>query len=245
VGPLQIKKPEGMITVSASATSTEKRALIDAGKEAGLKTVHLISTPVAAALGAGLPITEPKGSVIIDIGNGTTEIGVFSLGGTVSGAAIRVGSSNIDEAIVRFMRREHNMVIGQDEIKRIKHDFVDLMGESTVSTVVHGRNLHQGTPKTATIKLGQLNPYIETVLMRINAILRKVMERTPPDILSDVIHSGIILSGGGVKLNGLPEYFSKKLHVAFVIAEDPESATINGAQAALLHLDEYRRSLLS
>lgn len=245
VGPLQFKKPEAMITVSASATSTEKRALIDAGKEAGLKTVHLIRTPVAAALGAGLPITEPRGSVIMDIGNGTTEIGVFSLGGTVSGAAIRVGGANIDEAIERFMRREHNMVIGHDEIKRIKHKFVDLGGESTASTVVHGRNLHQGTPKTVTIKLGQLNPYVEGVLQRIIIIMRKVMERTPPDLLSDVIHSGVILSGGGAQMIGLPEYLSKKLHVAFIVAEEPELTTIKGAQAAIIHLDEYKRSLLA
>ena len=245
IGPLQFKKPEAMITVSASATSTEKRALIDAGKEAGIKTVHLIRTPVAAALGAGLPITEPKGSVIVDIGNGTTEIGVFSLGGTVSGAAIRVGGSNIDEAITRFMRREHNMIIGHDEIRRIKHEFVDLMGESTTSTVVHGRNLHQGTPKTVTIKLGQLNPYIELVIQRIVSIMRKVMERTPPDLLSDVIHSGIVMSGGSSQLTGLPEYLSKKLHVAFVVTDEPELTTVKGAQAAIIHLEEYRRSLLS
>ncbi len=245
VGPLQFKKPEAMITVSASATSTEKRALIDAGKEAGIKTVHLIRTPVAAALGVGLPITEPKGSVIVDIGNGTTEIGVFSLGGTVSGAAIRTGGANIDEAITVFMRREHNMVIGHDEIKRIKHEFVDLVGESTTSTVVHGSNLHQGTPKTVTIKLGQLNPYIETVIQRVVLVMRKVMERTPPDLLSDVIHSGVILSGGGSQLKGLPEYLSKKLHVSFIVAEEPELATVKGAQAALIHLEEYRRSLLA
>lgn len=245
LGPIQFKKPEAMITVSASATSTEKRALIDAGKEAGIKTVHLIQTPVAAALGAGLPITEPKGSVIVDIGSGTTEIGVFSLGGTVSGAAIRVGGSNIDEAIVRFMRREHNMVIGNDEIKRIKHQFVDLNGESLVATTVHGRNLHQGTPKTVTIKLGQLNPYIEGALQRVVAIMRKVMERTPPDLLSDVIHSGVILSGGSSQLKGLPAFLSKKLNVAFIVADEPELASVKGAQAALLHLEEYRRSLLS
>lgn len=245
LGPLQLTKPEAMISVSASATSTEKRALIDAGREAGLKTVHLISTPIAAALGSGLPITEPKGNVVIDIGGGTTEIGVFSLGGTVSGAAIRIGSNNIDEAIARFMRREHNMVIGQEEIKQIKHTFVNLVGESTTSMVVHGRNLHQGTPKTVTIKLGQLNPYIETVIQRMINVLRKVMEKTPPDLLSDVIHDGILLTGGGSQLGGLTEYLSKKLHVAFVIAAEPELATVKGALAAINHLDSYRKTLLT
>ncbi len=245
LGPIQLKKPEAMITVSASATSTEKRALIDAGKEAGLKSVYLIKNPVAAALGVGLPITEPKGSIVVDIGKGTTEIGVFSLGGAVSGAAIRLGGNNIDEAIQRFMRREHGILIGQDETKRIKKDFVDLGGESTTSLAVHGRSIHQGTPKTATIKLGQLNPYIESVLQRVIVIMRKVMERTPPDILSDVIHGGVVLSGGSSQLKGLDSFLSKKLNVAFIPSDEPELATVKGAQAAINHLDEYRKNLVS
>ena len=245
LGPIQLKRPEAMISVSASATSTEKRALIDAGKEAGLKNVYLIKTPVAAALGVGLPITEPKGSVIMDIGKGTTEIGVFSLGGAVSGAAIRLGGNNIDEAIQRFMRREHTIIIGQEETTQIKQDFIDLMGDTTTSMVVHGRSIHQGTPKTTTIKLGQINPYVESVLQRIIVLMRKVMERTPPDLLSDVIHNGVVLSGGTSQLKGLDEYLSKKLNVAFVVAEEPELATVKGAQAAINQLDEYRRSLVS
>lgn len=245
VGRLQLKKPEAIISVSSSATSTEKRALIDAGKDAGLQNVHLIRGAVAASLGSALPITEARGNVIVDIGSGTTEIGVYSLGGEVASHARRIGGRAIDEAIARFMRREHGMAVGTDEIERIKTDFLDLGGDGTLSLSVHGRNTIQGLPKTTSIKLGHLKPYIETALERTVMAIRKVLEETPPDLIADVIKYGIVLSGGGANLEGLPSYLSKRLNVAVSVAQDPSLATIKGSNIALTHLEDYKRSLLA
>ncbi len=245
VGRFQIKKPEAMITVSGSATSTERRALIDAGREAGLQQVFLIRGAVAAALGAGLPITEPRGNLIVDMGAGTTEIGVFSLGGIVAQGAIRVGGNAIDESIQRFMRREHGMQIGGDETRRIKTEFLSLKLREAHTMTVHGRSTIQGLPKSTTVKLPHLQSYVETTLERIVIAIRRVLEQTPPDLISDIIRHGLILSGGSAQIGGLSEYFTKRLHVACIVAQDPQLCTIKGAHMALTHLDDYKRSLLA
>ncbi len=245
MGRFQVKKPEAMITVSGSATSTERRALIDAGKEAGLQGVYLIKGSVAAALGAGLPITEARGNVIVDIGSGTTEIGVFSLGGVVAQEAVRVGGRSIDDSIVRFMRREHGMAIGKEEVFRIKSEFLTMKSETNTTLEVHGSSTIQGLPKTSTIKLNHLQAYVETALERIVIVIRKVLEQTPPDLVGDIIKHGIILSGGGAKIDELSSYFARRLHVAFMLSQDPELASIKGANQALTHLNDYKRSLLT
>lgn len=245
IGRFQIKKPEAMITVSGTATSTERRALIDAGREAGLQQVFLIRGSVAAALGAGLPLTEPRGNLIVDIGAGTTEIGVFSLGGIVAQGAIRVGGNAIDDAIQRFMRREHGMQIGNEETHRIKTEFLSLKTQESHTMTVHGRSTLQGLPKSTSVKLPHLQAYVETTLERIVIAIRRVLEQTPPDLISDIIRHGLVLSGGSAQLRGLPEYFTKRLHVACIVAQDPELCAIKGAHMALTHLDDYKRSLLS
>ena len=245
VGRLQLKRPEAMITVSDTATSTEKRALVDAGKEAGLQNVHLIRSAVAAALGAGLPITEARGNVIVDIGAGTTEIGIFSLGGIVAQHAMRTGGQTIDEAVLRFLRREHGLVAGAAEIRRIKHDFIDLRLVENREFTVHGRSTIQGGPKTVAVKLHHIQPHLETALERTVIAIRRVLDRTPPDLIGDIIKHGLVLSGGGAQLAGLPEYLSKHLRVAVVLAQDPELCAIKGAHMALTHLDDYKRSLVA
>lgn len=242
IGRWQLSKPEGMMTVSSTATSTEKRALLDAGKEAGLQNVHLIRSATAAALGAGLPITEPRANFIIDIGSGTTEIGVFSLGGQVSGLAIRLGGSAIDEGLRRGLRREYGMSVGQEEIERIKRDFIDLEGDINKTFAIDGRSTIQGTPKTTNIKRSTIQPYIEPVFEKMTLAVRKVMERTPPELISDVIKHGVILSGGTSQTQNLPSFFSKRLNAAFILADEPMLACIKGANLALSHLDEYKRA---
>lgn len=245
VGRFHIRKPEAMITVSGSATSTERKALVDAGREAGLADVHLIQNVVAAGLGAGLPISEPRGSMIIDIGNNTTEIGVFSLGGVVAEKAVRIGGSSIDDAITRFLRREHNMIVGADDLLHIKTKFLNLSSDQNHTYTVHGQNVIQGLPKSVTLKHGQLKSYVEATLEKILVAARQVLEKTPPDIISDIIKHGALLSGGSAQIHGLDSYLSKKLNLAFLVAQNPMLCSIKGANIALTHLEDYQRSLLS
>lgn len=245
IGRFHIRKPEAIITVSATATSTERKALIDAGREAGLSDVYLIQTAVAAALGAGLPLSEPRGSMIVDIGNNTTEIGIFSLGGIVADKAVRIGGTSIDDAIQRFLRREHSIVIGADDLFHLKQKFLKLNSDQNNTYTVHGQNTIQGLPKSATIKHGQLTSYLETTLEKITTAIRQVLEQTPPDIISDIIKHGALLSGGNAQIRGMDEYLSKKVNLAFVVAQDPMLCSIKGAHIALTHLEDYKRSLLT
>jgi rod shape-determining protein MreB len=245
LGRMRLIKPEAIISVSSSATSTEKRALIDAAKEAGFQQVYLIKSPVAAAIGSGLPIHEPRGNIIVDIGGGTTEIAVLSLGGIVTEYAIRFGSNTFDDAILRCIRREHGMIIGSEELMRIKHDFSALSQESGKTLHIHGQDLVQGLPKTSTLNLRQLQPYLHAALEKIELAIRRVLEQAPPDLLSDSIKHGIMLSGGGSLLRGLDAHFSKRFKVAFVRAEMPKVVVAKGVQGASKHIDEYRRSLIS
>ena len=244
-GRFHVSKPEAMITISGTATSTEKKALLDAALESGLQNVHMIQSTVASALGAGLQIAEPTGVMIMDIGAGTTEIGVFSLGGVVAEAAIRTGGDNIDDAIRVMARREHGIRISSDELFKIKSKFLNLKARENNSLNITGQNLIQGTPKKVTIKQKQLQSYIEVPLDNIVRSFKKVLEQTPPDVISDVAKHGAVMCGGSSQIKGLSDYFAKRLNIACIKSQHPELAAIKGANLALTHLDDYRKSLLA
>jgi rod shape-determining protein MreB len=244
-GRFHISKPEAMITISGTATSTEKKALLDATLESGLQNVHMIQSHVAAALGAGLQIAEPNGVMIVDIGAGTTEVGVFSLGGVVSEAAIRTGGDNIDDAIRVMARREYGIRVSSDELFRIKSKFLNLKAKENNSINITGQNVIQGTPKKVTIKQKQLQSYVDVPIDAIVRVLKKVLEQTPPDVISDIAKHGAVLCGGSAQIRGLNEYLGKQLNIAFIKAQHPELAAIKGANLALTHLEEYRKSLLA
>jgi len=244
-GRFHMSKPEAMITISGSATSTEKKALLDATLESGLQNVHLIQSSVAAALGAGLQIAEPTGVMVIDIGAGTTEIGVFSLGGVVAETSLRIGGDNIDEAIRVMARREHGVRLSSDSLFRTKTKFLNLKARENNSLNVTGQNLIQGTPKKVTIKQKQLQSYAEVPLDSIVRSFKKVLEQTPPDVKSDIAKHGVVLTGGSSQLKGLGDYLSKRLNIACITAQHPELAAIKGAHLALTHLEDYQKSLLA
>lgn len=244
-GRLHLSKPEAMVTISATATSTEKRALIDASLDAGLTNIHLIQSSTAAALGAGLQIGEPKGVMIADFGAGSTEIGVFSLGGVVSEGAIRVGGNKIDDAIRLMARREHGVLLGHEDVQLLKQRFLNFKTTENKSKTLTGQSSIHGTPKKVTIKQKELQNYTELPLDQIVQQFKHVLEQCPPDIISDIAQHGIVLCGGSAQIKGLPEYLSKKLHIACVVAENPELCAIKGAHSALTHLAEYRKSLLA
>lgn len=242
---VRLTKPESIITVSASATSTERKALIDAASESGFQNVYLLKSALAAAIGAELPIEQPQGNIIMDIGAGTTEIGVFSLGGTVAERSLRVGSNAIDDAINHYIRREHGMIVGREELKRIKHEFAAISREAGKTLHIHGQDIVQGMPKTSTINLRQMQSYLMIPLERIEGALRKVLEQTPPDLLSDTIKHGVVMSGGGSLLPGLDSHFEKRFKVAFIRPDKPKLVAVRGAQAASQSVDEFKRSLIT
>lgn len=244
-GRIHFSQPEAMITISATASSTEKKAMVDAAIESGLQNVHLIKSSIAAALGSGLQITKPTGSMIIDIGAGTTEIGVFSLGGIITESAIRVGGDNIDESIKAMARREHGVRLANSEIYKIKSKFLNLNSKENNSLGLTAQSIINGTPKKITIKQKQLINCIEPNLDSIASSIKSCLEQSPPDILSDISKNGVILSGGSCKIKGLSQYLTKRLNIAFIKATHPSSNTIKGANLALTHLDDYQKSLLS
>lgn len=245
VGRFHISKPEAMITVSTTATSTERRAVVDVGKEAGLQFVHLIETPIAAALGAKLPITEPKGHMIIDIGSGTTEIAVISLGGVVAKTAIRTGGAQIDEALMRMMKHTHGIAIGKARAEEIKQRIGSISDHGTnKSMTVRGRSHVEGLPKSVTIEGKDTQAHIEPIFEKIRLAVRSVMEKTPPDLISDIATNGIMLTGGTSKLAGLESYLTHHLHTPCAAAEESLLCAVKGTSIALAHLKDYQRSLL-
>lgn len=245
IGRFHIQKPEAMITVSVSATSTEQRAVIDVGHESGIQNVYLIYSPVAAALGASIPVIEPKGHMIVDIGSGTTEIAVLSLGGIVAKEALRIGGKAMNEAIIKYFRRTHKVHIGFNtaEDAKLKIGAVDDEFDEQKLTI-HGRNLSDSLPKSIDIKSRDLRPHLESVFDRIIIAVRNAIEKTPPDLVSDIAQYGIILSGGVAQLKGIEEYLSRKLNTPCFMAQDPLLCNAKGTYYALNHLDEYKRSLL-
>ena len=245
IGRFHINRPIAMLTVSATATSTEKKALIDAGTEAGLQTVYLINSAVAAALGSGLSITDPVGTMVIDIGGGTTETGIFSLGGSVAEHAVRIGGNDIDDAIRLYARRELGVSLSSKNVFRIKSKFLDLASDDNTSLTVTGQGIVNGLPKKVTFKQRQLVSYVEMPLDKVVRSIKLTLEKTPPDVVGDIVKHGLIVCGGSAQIKGIDRYLAKHIHIACIVADHPELSGIKGAHLALTHLDDYRRSLLA
>lgn len=246
IGQLRLVKPDIMISIPAGATSTEKKAVIDATIAAGARAAYVIEEPVAAALGAGIPVTEPRGNMVIDIGGGTTEIAVISLGGVVSQTSVRVGGNKIDTAISEYLRKHHNLSIGEHTAEMVKHEIGRAIpGEEKHAMSVQGRDIAGGLPKTVTLSDSEIIEPIQDILEQIVRSIRTVIEHTPPELVSDIIDRGIMLTGGGAQLRGIDTLLAKVINVPVLIAEEPEYCVANGAGVALKNLSEYQKSLLS
>ncbi len=243
LGPLPLFKPEVIICVPAKATNVEKRAVVDAAIEAGARKAFPIEEPLAAAIGSGLPITEPGASVAIDIGGGTTNIAVISLGGIVISDCIRVGGIKMDEAIIRYIKRAYNLLIGDQTAEELKiriGSAYKLPQEST--TDVPGRDLVSGLPKTVTVSSDEIREALAEPVSQIVSRVRTVLEKTPPELAADMVTRGIVLSGGGSLLQGLDKLLSFDTGLPVRYADDPLSAVAVGTGKALdllpyLHLD--------
>lgn len=234
-----------IVSVPSGITNVEKHAVIDATMNAGAKEAYLIEEPVAAAIGAGLPVQDPIGNMIINIGSGTTEVAIVSLGGLVVSKSIRVGGDEMDEAIIRHLRREYNFMIGERTAEQIKIEIGSAYLGPEESMNIRGRDLSSGLPKMLTISSKEIHLALQESVREIVGTARSVLEDTPPDLVSDIIERGLVMTGGGSLLKGFPTLLAEKLSIPVIVAEQPMLATVNGAGIALDELNALKKLLFS
>lgn len=227
-------RPRLMICVPSGITSVEKRAVIQAAEQAGAKSTRLIEEPLAAALGAGLDITSPGANMVVDIGGGTTDIAVLSLGGVVLNHSLRVAGDKLDEAIIRYVRREHNLLIGERTAEEIKINVGTAIPGSRDGTMeVRGRDLVAGLPKNIYLDSRQVGQALMEPLTAITDAVCSVLERTPPELASDLAQRGLVLTGGGALLHGIDTLLRERTGIPVHVADDPLSCVALGAGRAL------------
>ena len=227
-------KPRVIIGVPFGITAVEKRAVRESAQLAGAREVYLIEEPMAAAIGAGLPITEPSGNMIVDIGGGTTEVAVISLSGIVYSRSIRVGGDKMDEAIVQHMKRRHNLLIGEPTGEKIKCNVGNVFDLGEPRTMeVKGRDLVAGLPKTMTVNSEEIRDALFEPARAIVEAVRVALESTPPELSADIVDRGIVLSGGGALIGGLDSLLREETGLPVMIADDPLSAVVLGCGKAL------------
>ncbi|GMU41483.1 MAG: rod shape-determining protein [Chloroflexota bacterium] len=245
VGRFNIVRPEVMICVPVGVTGVEQRAVRDAAEAAGARRpAHLIPEPLAAAIGAEIPVGSPRGHMVIDIGGGRTEAAVISLFGIVASESVRIAGDRLDDAIAQYIKRRHNLVIGErtaEEVKIAIGSAVPL--EPELVTGVRGRDQITGLPRTITLRSSEVTQAIQEHLGAIVQTSRRVLERTPPELASDVIDRGIVLTGGGALLRGLDELILQETGVPVHVADDPLRCVAKGAGIALDYIDVIERSL--
>ncbi len=229
VGRKTLRKPRISVCIPSGATEVEKKAVEDATYSAGARDVQIIEEPVAAAIGAGIDISKPCGNMIVDIGGGTSDIAVISLGGTVVSTSVKVAGDDFDEAIVRFMRKKHNLLIGERTAEDIKINIGSAYKRAELATMeVRGRNLVTGLPKTITITSDETLEALREPAMQIVDAVHNVLEKTPPELAADIFDRGIVMTGGGSLLNGLDTLIQEKTSINTTIADDPLTAVAIG-----------------
>ena len=239
-------KPRIMVCVPSGVTTVEKRAVLEAAIQAGAKETYLIEEPLAAALGAGLDIAEPCGAMVVDIGGGTTDVAVLSLGGIVVSSSIRVAGDMFDDSIIRYMRKEQKLMIGErtaEDIKiKIGTAYPELRKESME---VRGRDLVSGMPKTVVVTSAEIRTALAEPIGLIVDCVKNVLERTPPELASDIIDRGIVMTGGGAMLHGLDILLTKQTNIPCHLADDPTSCVARGTGIALDSLEVLGSHLAS
>lgn len=242
---IRLFKPEVMISVPVGVTSTERRAVVDACLSAGAKAAYIIKGPIAAALGAGVPIASPNGNMIIDIGGGTSEVAVISLGDVVAATSVRVGGNKIDVAIQNFIRKKYNLIIGEQTAEDVKIRVGSVSPlKKELQMEVSGSNTISGLPESVMISSSDIVMAIKEPLNEIINAVKLVLQQTPPELASDVMDKGIIISGGGALLRNIDTLFTKITGVSCQVAEEPLLCVVKGAGVAVENLDLYKKSVL-
>lgn len=246
LGKFRLVRPEILIAIPAGITSTEKRAVTDAAVHAGAKSAYIIKEPVAAALGAGIPISAPSGNMVIDIGGGTTEVAVISLGDIVSSTSIRVGGNKIDQAIINYIRKKYNLIIGEQTAEDIKIKIGSAISkeENDKTYEVSGCNTVTGLPESVLISYNDIPLAIKDELNQIVLAVKSVLQKTPPELASDVMDKGIIITGGSARLRNIDKMLTKITGVPCQTAEDPELCVVKGTGIAVENLDDFKKSVL-
>ncbi|HWQ30835.1 MAG TPA: rod shape-determining protein [Negativicutes bacterium] len=238
IGRRRIFKPRMVVCVPSGVTEVEKRAVIDAANNAGARTTRLIEEPIAAAIGAGLDIAKASGNMVIDIGGGTTDIAVISLGGIVVSTSIKIAGDKFDEAIVRYMRKKHNIMVGERTAEELKINVgTAFPREEQIKVEVRGRNLISGLPKTIEVSSDEMLEALTEPVSAIADAVHSVLERTPPELSADISDRGIVMTGGGSLLNGLDKLISKRTGIPVYVAQDAISCVAIGTGKSLEHID--------
>jgi rod shape-determining protein MreB len=240
-----IPRPRVVVGIPSGVTEVEKRAVIEATLDAGAREAHLVEEPVAAAIGAGLPVLETRGSMIVDVGGGTTEVALFSLGGIVISRSIRVAGDEMDEDIVQYMRNKHNLLIGEPTAEKVKIEIgsaYPLPQERTMS--IKGRNLTTGLPDSVEVSSIEIREAISGSVNIIIDTVKDALDDTPPELIADLMESGITIAGGGGQLKGLDERVQEEVNIRAWVAEDSMTCVARGAGRILEDYNNLRRLLV-
>lgn len=240
--------PQIIVCVPSGSTAVEKRAIQESAESAGAGRVYLIEEPMAAAIGAGLPVTGPTGSMVVDIGGGTTEVAVLSLGGIVYSRSVRIGGDNMDDAIIAYIRRHHNLLIGEATAERIKKEIGSALPPEKGhgrTYAIKGRDLINGVPKEIMINEKQIAESLMEPVSGIVEAVKVALENTPPELSADIVDKGIVLTGGGALLSNLDGLMRQATGLPVSIADSPLSCVVNGTGQALEHMSTLRTALIS
>ena len=238
-------KPRIIISVPSGTTQVERRAVKESAESAGAREVYLIEEPMAAAIGAGLPVTEPVANMIVDIGGGTTEVAVISLGGIVVSHSIKVAGDKIDESILQYIKRKYNLLIGEATAEQIKINIGNVLPEEPYETMeIRGRDLVTGVPKTITVNSKEIQEAIKEPIDLILQAIKQVLEETPPELAADMVERGIYLSGGGALLKNLDKLISDETGLNVYVGENPLTCVALGAGKALDEIDKLKRVMI-
>lgn len=245
-GNVRFFRPEVMISVPGGITSTERRAVIDAAQAAGARSAYVIKETVAAAIGAGIDIAAPAGNMIIDIGGGTTDVAILSLGGIVTQTSARVAGNKIDQAIAEYVRRKHGLAVGDRTAEEIKIKIGSALPvEKEISLEIRGRDLVQGLPKTITVTTNEVVEAIQDELAGIIKAVKMVLQETPPELAADIIDKGMVMTGGTAQLKNLDKLIGQATGVPAYVAEDAILCVAKGTGIALDNLESYKKSILA
>jgi rod shape-determining protein MreB len=235
-------RPRCIIGVPSRITEVEQRAVRESASQAGAREVYLIEEPVAAAIGAGLPITEPSGNMVVDIGGGTTDIAVISLGGIVCSESVKVAGDSMDDAILSYIKRRYNLLIGEHMAERVKIEVGSAYPmEQAKTMMVKGRDMISGIPRTVVVNDSEIREALEDPIHAIVNALRTALENTPPELAGDIIDKGVVITGGGSLLPGLATRFQEETNLPIITVEDPLTSVVYGVGKVLDEIELFRK----